>query len=129
MMTQGNTLVLIVDDDAAIREMLQTTLKIKGYQVIVAEDGQEALHLLEAFTPQVILLDLMMPRMDGYAFLEEVERRGLRSHFAILVLTAQNQRTSELARWSVDGFITKPFHLAHLMQMIDEVINRRTDTS
>ena len=89
------------------------------------KDGLIALEKLETMTPHLILLDLMMPGMDGFAFLEEVERRGIRSQFPILIVSAHPQSKVKLT-YQIEGFIAKPFRNTHLLELIRAAIEQHT---
>src|SRR5690606_171090 len=86
---QGQT-VLVVDDDAPTRRMMNDLLIGDGWSVTEAENGRAALERLNTFTPSVILLDLMMPEMDGFEFIETVRCHETLSNIPIIVLTAMN---------------------------------------
>jgi CheY-like chemotaxis protein len=111
-------LVLVVDDDAGLQETLQAALEFEDYEVVVAEDGLVALEKLSAVTPDLILLDIMMPRMDGYAFAKELQRRGLRASIPVVILTADGRARQKAAQIGADGYIEKPFDIP---DFLDEV--------
>ena len=80
--------VLVVDDDLGLRETLRALLELEGYEVALAGDGLDALRALEGLSPDAILLDLMMPRMNGEEFVQELSRRGRQAEFPIIILSA-----------------------------------------
>lgn len=88
--------VLVVEDHADLREMLTVLLESEGYTVQAARNGAEALEALAELRPDVILLDLMMPVMDGFEFLEEVEQRQGLEDVPIVVLTAKQLTAEEI---------------------------------
>ena len=96
-----NETVLVVDDDAPIRIMLRRMLEDEGYDVVLAANGLEALSYCERGLPDLVLLDIGMPDMDGYAFVEEFVRRGWRGRTRLFVLSAQIRRQEDLARMSL----------------------------
>ena len=115
--------VLVVDDDQGLQETLEAMLTLEGYRVVVASDGQEALDKLgdgqsDGGLPHVILLDVVMPRMDGYAFAEELERRGLRSRLPIVLLTADARAEEKAARVGAEAFVEKPFEIDELLEKV-----------
>jgi CheY-like chemotaxis protein len=110
--------VLVVEDDPELLETLEELLEIEGYQVTVAKDGLDALAKLGDPLPAVILLDLMMPRMDGYAFAAELERRGLHPGIPILILTADGRAQQKAERIGAAGYLEKPFHLTDLLGQV-----------
>jgi DNA-binding response OmpR family regulator len=105
-------LVLVVDDDEELRDALVDVLTHDGYEVRTARDGVEALHVLDEVTPDVLVLDLMMPRMDGIQLVQELERRGRRGQLPILVLTARRDAAEQVQQLGVQGLVRKPFDLA-----------------
>jgi len=111
-------LVLVAEDDDILRETLSETLRMEGYIVASAEDGAQALNMLERVHPNVVLLDMMMPVLDGRAFGRQLAERGL--HVPILVMTAANPNgaAEEIA---ADGWVEKPFKLSQLLPAIERV--------
>ncbi|WIG60567.1 MAG: hypothetical protein OJF49_003315 [Ktedonobacterales bacterium] len=115
------TTILIIDDDTGLRETLRSLLELEGYTVAMASDGLDALRQLDRVMPKAILLDVRMPRMDGYEFLEELRRLGRRDEFPIIVLTADTLAQARMARVGVEGFLAKPFDIDDLLNKIEEV--------
>src|SRR5579883_2856729 len=101
--------------------MLQATLEYEGYTVFIAEDGQKALAVAEQEHPGLVLLDLMMPRMDGRAFMAELERRGLRGEMAVLVVSADRHAKEIAEGLNVDGLILKPFDVPEFMAAVHQM--------
>jgi CheY-like chemotaxis protein len=119
--------ILVVDDDPLIRLTVTGILEDEGYTVIDAGDGLEALEALtklDGVQPAAILLDITMPRMDGYAFAEELARRGLRDALPVIVLTADGRAPEKAARVGAEGFLTKPFTLPTLLAEVARVVRR-----
>ena len=110
--------VLIVEDDPSVRDVLQVVLDSEGYEVVLAADGFEALDRLDEGLPDLVLLDLMLPRLDGASVVAELERRGLWPGIPIVVLSAATQADRWAAGIRADGFIAKPFDIDVLL---DEV--------
>jgi len=109
--------ILVVDDDDTIAMTLESFLVEEGYKVMVAHNGKEALERAEELPPAVILLDMKMPIMDGWAFANAYRQQD-GPHAPIIVMTAAHdsrQRASEIA---ADGFIPKPFDLDDLLALI-----------
>ncbi|SRR5579884_80168 len=113
--------VLVVDDDAGIQELLALALTSEGYEVLVARDGLDALEKLEGFIPDVIILDLMMPRMDGLAFGEVLRERGLRGRIPILVLSAAAGGHDTVAQLKPEAYVDKPFSLPDFLQKVAQL--------
>ena len=114
--------LLIVDDDAGIQKMLKALLEFEHFEVLVASDGLTALAQLEHAPPDLILLDLMMPDMDGRACLEELARRGLRPSIPVIVLTADVYARPFVERMQVESWFVKPFHLSELLRHIRRLL-------
>jgi DNA-binding response OmpR family regulator len=110
--------VLVVDDDEDMQDLLRQALETESYDVTVAQDGLAALEILEQANPDLILLDLMMPRMDGTAFAKELHNRGLVPTVPIIVVSADVNAKQKIETMGADGYITKPFDLHRLL---DEV--------
>ena len=114
--------ILIVEDDPAIQEMLQARLEMEGYSLSLARDGQEALEQLERAIPSIMLLDLEMPRMNGYVLLETLEKQRPGLFLPTLVITADPHAAAKLAHKPVILF-PKPFSLRVLIAAIKEIMN------
>jgi CheY-like chemotaxis protein len=110
-------LVLVVDDEPDIRATVSAMLEIEGYEVTEAANGADALHAVEQREPDVILLDMRMPVLDGWGFASEMQRRGHR--IPIVVMTAAR----DAARWAAEitaaAFIAKPFGFDDLITAVE----------
>jgi two-component system chemotaxis response regulator CheY len=113
--------VLVVDDDKGLQESLQSLLEMEGYTVAIAGDGLEALQKLGNFNPSVILLDLMMPRMNGFEFIQELQLRGHRAKVPIIILTADGRARQKAAQVGAEGYLAKPFDILALLEEMDRV--------
>jgi DNA-binding response OmpR family regulator len=117
--------ILIVDDDPDIRRLVTTILGDGEHTVTSAEDGQKALESLAQDVPDLVVLDVMMPLMDGFMVLKQMRVQGLRDSTRVLLLTA---RTAE-ADWvrgfklGADGYLTKPFDPDELIGSVEELLN------
>lgn len=109
--------VLLVDDDESIRDFVRMALSDVGYDVATAEDGRAALELLARWQPSLILLDMRMPRMDGWQF-SRAYRDTPRPHAPIVVLTAARDAAESAAEIRADAHLAKPFQLAELIQLV-----------
>ena len=114
------TRVLVVDDHEDIRKTLTVALDDEGYDVRAAANGQEALTVLDEWTPNVILLDLMMPVMDGWAFRKEQLRRDGEAA-PVVILSAAGELESHRAALSAAAFIPKPFDIDRVVETIAAV--------
>ena len=119
--------ILIVDDDPDIRRLLDFTLKQEGYQVLVALDGAEALRLWTRDHPDLILLDVMLPRLDGYQVATRIRsEEGATAHVPIIMLTAETDIEQKVRglRAGADDYLIKPFHPAELLARIRSLLAR-----
>lgn len=114
--------VLIVEDEPAIRTLLAKLLETHGLEVGCAEDGNRALEAMEQGGWDLVLLDLMMPNLDGAAFLGELQRRGIESPPVVITTAAPSQMVSELPKGKVVAVHTKPFDLDRLMETVREAV-------
>ena len=117
--------VLIADDEPAIRSLLKTNLAFEGFETVTASNGQEALEVIRDQAPDVVLLDVMMPVMDGWQVLEELSKSPNRSTRVILV-TAKASSEAQLQGWELGcvDYLTKPFDLDVMIERILEVAGR-----
>jgi two-component system response regulator MprA len=118
--------ILVVDDDRAVRESLRRSLAFNGYQVDLATDGQAALTAVTTTRPDAMVLDVMMPRLDG---LEVCRRlRGTGDDLPILVLTARDAVSDRVAGLDAgaDDYLPKPFALEELLARLRALLRRRT---
>ena len=111
--------VLVVDDDPDIRELLFTALEDDGFEVVPAANGQEALAIIATFRPDVIVLDLMMPVMDGWQFARELRARD--EDIPIVLLSAARDLRTHAKALSAAEIIEKPFDLSELLPKIARV--------
>ena len=115
--------VLAVDDEPSIRRLIQVHLSRAGYRVILARDGQEALALARSERPEIILLDVMMPRLDGFQVLDALKSDPRTSESMVVMLTARSG--DDPMRYSLragaDLYLTKPFHPEELRAVMDRI--------
>ncbi|MGW1490016.1 response regulator transcription factor [Streptomyces sp. NPDC002402] len=120
----GAVSVLVVDDEPATREAVAEALEIEGYAVALAADGAEALHSVAARPPDAIVLDVLMPRMDGLAFCRRLRALGDRT--PILVLTARGTVEDRVGGLDAgaDDYLAKPFALQELLARLRALLRR-----
>ena len=119
--------ILVVDDDANVQRLLQYTLKQEGYDVVVAGDGAEGFRLWGAEAPDLILLDVMLPKLDGYQVAAKIRsEEGSASHVPIIMLTAERDVEQKVRglRAGADDYLIKPFHPAELLARIKSLLAR-----
>lgn len=112
-----NPVVLIVDDEDGIRDFLRSAFETEGYTVLAAADGEAALMLCEHLRPDIILLDLMMPRLDGLGFLHEFRRRYGFDTCPTYIMSAVGTAVEHAEAAGVTGAIVKPFDLEAVLEM------------
>jgi CheY-like chemotaxis protein len=112
--------VLVVDDDAVIRQLITVNLELEGFEVETAEDGQDCLDKVKAFNPDVVTLDIMMPRMDGWDAAQALRNDPETSSIPVILLSARAQQ-ADLSRGDtigVDAYLTKPFDPDELIRTV-----------
>jgi CheY-like chemotaxis protein len=115
---QGSNVVLVVDDDPDILEALSEILEAEGFEIRRARNGKEALERLEPDPPQLILLDLMMPVMDGWEFAQRMRQRPSVAGIPLIVLSADRNVGSKATDIGAVGHLAKPFELNDLLDMV-----------
>ena len=115
--------ILIVDDEPNILMTLEYTFKKKNFLVFIARDGEEALELLKTEQPNIILLDIMMPKVDGYATLEVIKKDEKLKNCKVIFLSAKNKESDIKKGLSLgaDAFITKPFSIKKLVEKVEKL--------
>jgi CheY-like chemotaxis protein len=116
--------ILVVDDDETIRETVAEALQLDGFGVETARNGAEALEVVRARPPNGIVLDLMMPVMTGWQFLEQCRAARLCDGIAIVVLSAYSKLPENAATLGVKGCIAKPFDLDVLVGAIERAVRK-----
>ncbi|MGH9870642.1 MAG: response regulator transcription factor [Candidatus Polarisedimenticolia bacterium] len=124
-MSQGT--ILIVDDSENIRSVLQMNFEHLGYTVISASDGEEALRLVESRSPDVVVLDVMMPRQNGFQVCRKIKSNPSFASTPVIFLTAKGQQEDRY--WGkdcgADEYLTKPFSTAELERIIERLMEKR----
>ena len=119
--------ILVVDDEANVQRLLQYTLKQAGYTVSIAGDGQEALRAWKAEQPALILLDVGLPKIDGYGVAEQIRAdEAGKSHVPIIMLTSEKEVEQKVRglRAGADDYLVKPFHQAELLARMRGLLSR-----
>ena len=115
--------ILVVDDKANVRQLLSEYLTGQGFKVVTATNGREALYAARHETPDVILLDIMMPEMDGYEFLREYRRER---SVPVIIITAREEETDAVLglELGADDYVIKPFRMRELVARVRAVLRR-----
>jgi CheY-like chemotaxis protein len=115
--------ILAVDDDPTILRLLQVNLEMEGHEVLTAGDGHEAMAQVREGSPQVVLLDVMMPGLDGWQVCERIRADPDLAHTPVVFLSARAQE-SDLARGAevgADAYVTKPFDPLALIELVERL--------
>jgi DNA-binding response OmpR family regulator len=122
------TKILVVEDEAGLRQGLEINLRMENYETVLAADGEEAIRLFHAESPDIVLLDLMLPKKSGFEVLDHIRKF---SKIPVILVTARGQETDKVRglRGGADDYITKPFGLQELFARIDAVMRRSDATS
>jgi DNA-binding response OmpR family regulator len=121
--------ILIAEDNAEIRALVSSILIEEGHKVSVAQNGQQALDMMLEDAPDVLVLDIMMPQMDGYSVLKELKTSGIRDTMKILVLTAKTSESDWVRGYKLgaDAYVTKPFDIDELTRHVAELLEMTKD--
>ena len=116
--------VLVVDDDPLIREMLRFVLEDAGHEVRDAPDGEAALEVLRADPPEVMVLDLMMPKVDGYGVLDGRQLAGTAPGTRVVILSCCSRENDFRRCWELgaDEYLTKPVDVDRLVQVVEDLL-------
>ena len=123
MGTKTTSRILVVDDEPQVVWMLQFSLEAEGYQTLSARDGRAALDEVREHHPSVVLLDIMMPVMDGWAFLEELQALLGRERPRVIVVSARSslRDRAKAAELGADAFVAKPFNVDDLLVVLHDI--------
>jgi DNA-binding response OmpR family regulator len=121
--------ILVVDDDPAIRQLLTDVLEIDGHEVRIAVDGLAAVRTLEVLRPDCIVLDVMMPGLDGYGVLRSIRSQD-GDQVPVIMLTAAAEPDTAVRAWGdgVDYFLAKPFGADEVLDLVDRLLGETLPT-
>ena len=116
--------ILVVDDQSNVRQLLQEYLTEQGFRVLTVANGQDAIYMARHDPPDLILLDIMMPKMDGYQFLREYRKER---NTPVIIITAREDETDAVLglELGADDFVIKPFRMRELVARIHAVLRRK----
>ncbi len=119
--------ILIVEDDASLAEVLEYNLSQEGYETRVARDGQQGLREIRLHCPDLVLLDLMLPMVDGLEVCRLLRADPATQDLLVLMLTARSEETDQIVGFSAgaDDYVTKPFSVKVLLQRINALLRRK----
>lgn len=118
--------ILVADDDPAILRLVEVNLKLEGFDVITAEDGEQALRLVVEHMPSLVLLDIMMPKLDGYEVCERIRADGRTRHVNVIMLTAKSMSADKIVGLTsgADDYVLKPFDPMELIARVRSTLRR-----
>jgi DNA-binding response OmpR family regulator len=121
--THGLGRVLVVDDDEVIRRLIAVNLQLEGFEVETAVDGQDCLDKVTEIDPDVITLDVMMPRLDGWETAVQLRRSPDTAHIKVVLITARAQEDDKTHgnRVGADAYLTKPFDPNEMIRVVREL--------
>jgi len=130
LVTVTNSLarILVAEDETSLNDLLQDALRMNGYETISAKHGLEALRLIREEKPDLVILDINMPQLDGFGVIEKL--RNENNNVPVIVLTARDQKDDKSIGFGLgaDDFVTKPFGLEELLMRVSAVLRRSQNT-
>lgn len=124
-MAQGGKKILVVDDEQQLALAVKIRLQSRGYEVVTANDGKRGLEALEQEHPDLIILDVLMPVMDGYSCLREINARIGRGKLPVIILTARDRMKDLFELEGIEDYLIKPFDHEDLLFRIERALKRR----
>jgi two-component system OmpR family response regulator len=120
--------ILVAEDETSLNDLLQDALRMNGYETISAKHGLEALRLIREQKPDLVILDINMPQLDGFGVIEKL--RNENNNVPVIVLTARDQKDDKTIGFGLgaDDFVTKPFGLEELLMRVAAVLRRSKNT-
>jgi DNA-binding response OmpR family regulator len=120
--------VLVVDDEEGIRVLCRVNLELGGFEVLEAADGVEAVEKARAEHPDLVFLDLMMPRMDGWQVLQELKQDSTTAAIPVVVLTARTSEEDQIRGWGegILEYLAKPFNPQRLVEWAEQALKPRS---
>lgn len=122
---EGKKRLLVIEDEVDLAEMVKLRLEANGYEILIAHDGQDGLDMARKERPDLIILDLMLPKIDGYKVCRMLKFDEKYKHIPIIMFTARAQELDKKVGYDVgaDAYITKPFDAQALLQKIKELVS------
>jgi DNA-binding response OmpR family regulator len=122
-----NKKILIIDDELEMAQLLKIELETEGYSVMMAHDGVSGLELIKNEKPHLVLLDIMMPGLDGYEVLRQLRADALIKDVTVLLLTAKglDEEIKKGLDLGADDYILKPFHAGLLIKKIERILKKK----
>jgi CheY-like chemotaxis protein len=124
-MANASKQILVCDDDPVILRLLQVNLELEGYDVLLAQHGQKAIEIAMKEHPDLVILDIMMPRMDGYQTCRRIKSEESTKDIPVIFLSAKAQQ-SDIEKgksYGVEDYLTKPFDPTDLIEVVERLVN------
>ncbi|HNV85779.1 MAG TPA: response regulator [Candidatus Omnitrophota bacterium] len=118
--------ILIIDDEEALTMALSDLLQERGYDIAIAHNGAQGLDEVEKEAPDLIILDVLMPKMTGYEFLKHLETQTGARDIPVIIMTARGDMQGFFEPWDFKIFMTKPIDLDNLLNVVDEILKPKT---
>jgi len=115
--------ILIVDDEPALVKVVSIKLRVSGYEVITALNGHEALSLIKSEKPDIVLLDVIMPGMDGFEVLQKLR---VFSKLPVIIVSARPEYSKQAINLGANAFVSKPFDIDELLKKIEQFLNLKS---
>ena len=122
-----NNKILVIDDDPNIVDLLKHRLKINGYEIVTASNGEEGLARVEDENPDLILVDVLMPKMDGYTFVRALRKKPESSTIPVIVITAKDKMKDLFDLEGIQGYMIKPYQPEELLELVKTYIGKKID--
>lgn len=121
----ANETILVIEDDPSVRTLLDKSLSAKGYRIVAADDGLSGLTVLEESRPDLIIVDIMMPRLDGMTFVKAVKGNDRTRSIPIIFLTAKNDPKTMIEGINIGArfYVTKPFQMDELLSKVQKALS------
>jgi DNA-binding response OmpR family regulator len=121
--------ILLIDDHRTVLRLLDAILKLRGYDLLYAENGRQGMNLARQEQPDLILLDVMMPEIDGFKVCQYLKGQAQTAHIPVVFLTARGAADDQEAgrRAGAQGFLTKPFLAREVLDLVERVLAGRSD--
>ena len=117
--------ILVVDDEKAICELVKALLEPEGFKIFMTHNGEDGLKLLQSMIPDLIILDMNMPKMSGIEFYSKIAKpNDATPLIPVLVLTGRGNMKSMFEGFHVGGFLSKPFNASELIEMVKKIVNK-----
>lgn len=116
--------ILVIEDDSSVRTLLDKSLRARGYEVVTCDDGLEGLTMLELTKPDLIIVDIMMPRLDGMTFVQAIKDNERTKPIPVIFLTANNDPKTMIQGINLGAkhYVTKPFQLDELLGKVAKAL-------